>query len=371
MESTAKYWVGFSRAAGTGAVRLRLLLDQFGDIASAWFADETALRASGIGPHAVAGIVAARRTLDLDSEMDRLAQRGFQVLTWDEPSYPAHLLEIASPPVVLYAWGSLERSDRHAAAIVGTRHPTVYGQAVARDLATALAVHGVTVVSGLARGVDSLAHRAALDAGGRTIAVLGSGLDQVYPPEHRGLAEEIAGQGSIVTEYPLGTRPEAGNFPVRNRIVAGLAKALVVVEAGDASGALITAEFAVDQGREVFAVPGSIYSRASRGTNRLLLQGATPLVSPEDVLEALAVPTQTPTMPEEAVVLGADLESRLTGLLTDDPLHADEMVARTHCTPAEVLAALALLELQGRAVSVGGMHYVRARAPRRIAEGVG
>jgi DNA processing protein len=370
MEASAKYWVGFSRAAGIGAVRLRTLLDQFGDIASAWRADETALRASGIGPHAVAGIVAARRTLDLDSEMDRLAQSGFQVLTWDEPSYPAHLLEIASPPIVLYGWGSLERSDRHAAAIVGTRRPTPYGQAVARDLATALAVHGVTVISGLARGVDSLAHRAALDAGGRTIAVLGSGLDQVYPPEHRNLAEEIAGQGSILTEYPLGTRPEAGNFPVRNRIVAGLAKALVVVEAGDASGALITAEFAVDQGREVFAVPGSIYSRASRGANRLLLQGATPLVSPEDVLEALALPAQAAPIPEDAVVLGADLESRLTGLLTDDPLHADDMVARTHATPSEVLAALAMLELQGRAVQVGGMHYVRARAPRRVAEAV-
>jgi len=371
MESTAKYWVGFSRAAGIGAVRLRLLLDHFGDIASAWRADEPALRAAGLGPHAVSGIVAARRSLDLEDEMERVTQRGFQVLTWEEPSYPAHLLEIASPPIVLYAWGSLDRSDRHAAAIVGTRRPTPYGQSVARDLATALAVHGVTVVSGLARGVDSLAHRAALDAGGRTIAVLGSGLDQVYPAEHRALAEEIAGQGSILTEYPLGTRPEAGNFPVRNRIVAGLAMALIVVEAGEASGALITAGFAADQGREVFAVPGSIYSRASRGANRLLLQGATPLVSPEDVLEALAVPAQAAAIPEEAISLGTDLESRLTGLLSDDPLHADEMVARTHGTPAEVLAALAMLELQGRAVQVGGMHYVRARPPRRVAEAVG
>ena len=153
MESTAKYWVGFSRAAGIGAVRLRLLLDHFGDIASAWRADEAALRACGLGVHAVAGIVEARRTLDLEKEIERLTRGGFEILTWEDSAYPAHLLEIASPPIVLYSWGGLDRADRHAAAIVGTRRPTAYGQAVAHDVATALAVHGVTVVSGLARAV--------------------------------------------------------------------------------------------------------------------------------------------------------------------------------------------------------------------------
>lgn len=371
MDSTSKVWIGFSRAAGIGAVRLRRLLDVFGDITSAWGADESSLRASGIGPHAVQGIIEARRGLDLDDELDRVTRGGFSILTWEDPSYPASLLEIASPPIVLYCWGNLERGDRHATAIVGTRRPTAYGQAVARDLATALAVHGVTVISGLARGVDSIAHRAALDAGGRTLAVLGSGLDEVYPPEHRGLAKEIAEQGAILTEYPLGTRPEGGNFPVRNRIVSGLARALVVVEAGEASGALITAEFAADQGREVFAVPGSIYSRASRGTNRLLLQGATPLVSPEDVLESLSIPTQAEVPADEVPSLGADLEGNLAGLLTDDPVHADDLVARTGRAPSEIVAALAMLELQGRAVQVGGMHYVRSRPPRRVAEAVG
>jgi DNA processing protein len=371
MDSNAKYWVGFSRAAGIGAVRLRALLDHFGDVASAWRADPAALAACGIGSHAVEGLLAARRALDLDQEVERLAQRGFSVLTWQDQQYPAPLLEIASPPIVLYAWGNLERADRHATAIVGTRRPTAYGQAVARDLATALAVHGVTVISGLARGIDSLAHRAALDAGGRTIAVLGSGLDEIYPPEHRNLAEEVAGQGAVLTEYPLGTRPEAGNFPVRNRIVAGLARALVVVEAGEASGALITAEFAADQGREVFSVPGNIYSRASRGANRLLVQGATPLVSPEDVLAALAIPAQPGPEADETLSLGADLEGQLAGLLSEDPVHADDLVARTRRAPSEVMAALAMLELQGRAVQVGGMHYVRSRPRGRVAEAVG
>ncbi len=371
MEATRKYWIGFSRAAGIGAVRLRMLLDHFGDIASAWRADEASLRASGVGAHAVQGIVEARRSLDLEAELERLESRGFDVLTWEDTAYPAHLLEIASPPIVLYGWGTLEKSDRHAVAMVGTRRPTAYGQAVARDLATALAVHGVTVISGLARGIDSIAHRAALDAGGRTVAVLGSGLDQIYPPEHRGLAQEIVQQGALLTEYALGTRPEAGNFPVRNRIVAGLARAVVVVEAGEASGALITAEFGGDQGREVFAVPGSIYSRASRGTNRLLLQGATPLVSPEDVLQALQIPTQPEAIQDEVPSLGADLEGQLAGLLSEDPVHADDLVARTRRMPSEVMAALAMLELQGRAVQVGGMHYVRSRPPRRLAQVAG
>jgi DNA processing protein len=368
MEATTSYWVGFSRAAGIGAVRLRLLLDRFGDITSAWHADEAVLRASGIGAHAVEGLLAARRTLDLDAELERVTGLGFTVLTWEDVAFPPHLLEIASPPIVLYAWGSLERVDRHAAAIVGTRRPTPYGQAVARDLATALAVHGVTVISGMARGVDSIAHRAALDAGGRTLAILGSGLDEIYPPEHRILAAEIAGQGAVLTEFPLGTRPEGGNFPVRNRIVAGLSKAVVVVEAGEASGALITAEFAADQGRDVFAVPGSIYSRASRGANRLLLQGATPLVSPEDVLQALAIPARSEPAQEEIPTLAADLEGQLAGLLSDEPIHADDLVARTRRSPSDVAAALAMLELQGRAIQVGGMNYVRARGAHAVEE---
>jgi len=368
MTATRRYWLGFSRAAGIGAVRLRTLLDRFGDIEAAWHADERDLLEAGIGGHAVGGLLEARRSLDLQGELDRVERAGCDLLTWEDPAFPAHLLEIASPPMVLYRWGTLKPEDRHAVAVVGTRRPTAYGQTVAIDLATVLAVHGVTVISGLARGIDSMAHRAALDAGGRTLAVLGSGLDEIYPPEHRNLAQEIAGQGALLTEYPLGTRPEAGNFPVRNRIVAGLARAVIVVEAGEASGALITAEFAADQGRDVFAVPGSIYSRASRGTNRLLLSGATPLTSPEDVLEALRVPSALPPEEEAPVSLGGELEMLLAGLLSDDPVHADDLVARTRRTPSEVMAALAMLELQGRAVQVGGMNYVSVHRPRRVAE---
>jgi len=368
-ESNRKFWLGFSRAAGIGAVRLRALLDRFGDIATAWSASEAELREIGLPTHAVDGLLAARRELDLDRQLELVTAAGCEVLTWDDPGFPPALFEIASPPIVLYVWGAIRPVDRLAVAVVGTRRPSAYGQAVARDLGTALAVHGVTVVSGLARGIDSLAHRAALDAGGRTLAVLGSGLDQIYPPEHRALAQEIAEHGAVLTEYPPGVRPEAGNFPVRNRIVAGLARAVVVVEAGEASGALITAEFAADEGREVFAVPGGIYSLASRGTNRLIASGATPMLSPEDILRALDVEERPgDEVVEAAASFGGDLESALAGMLTDEPVHADDLVVRSGRAPSEVVAALAMLELRGRAVQVGAMHYVRARAPRRVAE---
>jgi DNA processing protein len=366
--SNRKYWLGFSRAAGIGAVRLRVLLDRYGSIEAAWNASEASLQRSNIGAHAIAGLLSARRTLDLDAELARLEALGFDLLTWDEEAFPGTLLEIASPPVALYRNGAVTSEDRIAVAIVGTRRPTPYGQAVARDLATAVAVHGITVVSGLARGIDSVAHRAALDAGGRTIAVLGSGLDEVYPPEHRSLAGEIAQAGAVLSEFPLGAKPDGANFPVRNRIVAGLAQATVVVEAGESSGALITADFAAEQGREVFAVPGSIYSRVSRGTNRLILAGATPLASAEDILEALRLPSRVDLAEVERSEPEGELAASLMALLSDEPVHADELVARTRQASSEVLAALAMLELEGRAVQVGGMNFVRSRPPRRLAE---
>lgn len=364
-----KYWLGFSRASGIGAVRLRALLDRFGDLEAAWSATESALRATGIGAQAVHGLIEARRSLDLDEELDRLTHSGFRMLIWEDVEYPSQLLEIASPPICLYVWGELKPADQQSVAIVGTRRPSPYGQAVARDLATALAVHGVTVVSGLARGIDSMAHQATLDAGGRTLAILGSGLDQIYPPEHGSLAAEIAAQGAVLSEFALGVHPDAANFPIRNRIVAGLSRATVVVEAGESSGALITADLAADQGREVFAVPGSIYSRASRGTNRLILSGATPMAAPEDILEALHLPLESPIDGQPpGAEQGAGLEADLAVLLTDEPMHADDLVARTRRSSSDVMAALAMLELQGRAIHVGGMHFVRARRAGRVPE---
>jgi DNA processing protein len=229
-----------------------------------------------------------------------------------------------------------------------------------------LAAGGVTVVSGLARGIDALAHRAALDAGGRTIAVLGSGLDRIYPPEHRQIAEAISRSGAVLTDYPMGTAPEATNFPPRNRIISGLAMVVVIVEAGVGSGALITADFAAEQGREVFAVPGSIYQPASRGTNLLIRSGAKPLVALEDVLEALNLDVVARQEAVSEAMPQDETEARILGALSSEPIHVDEVQARCGLPAAQVSASLALLELKGQARQVGGMQYVRARESRAV-----
>ncbi|HET6946736.1 MAG TPA: DNA-processing protein DprA, partial [bacterium] len=362
MGDSKRFWVAFNLVHGIGAVRFASLLESFGDLERAWSASPDDLLACGIGPQAVRRIIEARRSLDLDAEMARLEQSGAQLLTWMDDSYPSRLREVPAAPPVLYTRGHILPGDRNAVAVVGTRRPSPYGQSVARDLGAALGVHGVTVISGLARGIDAIAHRAALDAGGRTLAVLGSGLDEIYPAEHRRLAEEVAANGALVTDYSLGTRPEAANFPPRNRIISGLSRAVVIVEAGEESGALITARFAADQGRDVFVVPGSIYSRASRGTNRLLQEGAAPMLTPDDVLEAVRPRSSEDFAPMELAEPDDPIERAVLRLLSAEPAHVDDLAARAGEPIAQVTAALSLLELRGLIHHVGGMHYVRARS---------
>lgn len=276
MGDDLRYWIGFNRIHGVGAARFKLLLEAFGDLESAWKATASELRNAGLGQKTVQSILTNRDKIDLTRELDRVYELGYSLLTIEDRNYPARLREIDLPPPLLYQCGEFAEKDRLAAAIVGTRRATQYGKSVAREIAYVLAGCGVTIVSGLARGIDGIAHQAAIDAGGRTIAVLGSGLDKIYPPEHRGLADKIAAAGSIVTDYALGTKPEGHNFPPRNRIISGLSLAVIVIEAGESSGALITADFSADQGGDVFAVPGDIYKPSSKGTNRLIQAGAHP-----------------------------------------------------------------------------------------------
>lgn len=369
MGDKRRYWVGFSCVYGIGAVRLQKLLAFFDDVEEAYYAPESALLEAGLGPKTVQSLIETRAMLDLDRELTRIDESGFRVLTWEDQDYPIRLREIDTPPPVLYAWGELRPQDRWATAIVGTRRATPYGKAVTQQIAAALAQNGISIVSGLARGIDGVAHRAALDAGGRTLAVLGSGLDRLYPPEHRKLARAVAQAGAVLTDYPLGTEPEGRNFPPRNRIISGLSLAVIVVEAGASSGALITADFALDQSRDVFAVPGDLYKPSSEGTNRLIQMGAHPLLSPEDVLEVLnlelvARQEQIATeMPED------DVERLVYKALGKEPVHVDELRAQCGLPVEEITASLAMLELKGRAKQVGGMQYVRAHessAPYRI-----
>jgi DNA processing protein len=227
-----------------------------------------------------------------------------------------------------------------------------------------LARNGLTIVSGLARGIDSEAHRAALDSGGRTLAVLGSGVDVIYPPEGRKLARSVIERGALVSEYALGTRPEAGNFPPRNRIISGLSLGVVIVEAGERSGALITADFALDQGREVFAVPGNIFRKKSKGTNNLIQQGAKAVLSVEDVLEELNLTMVSQQAEVRAIVPENETEAALLEYITADPVHVDEVGQKSGLPIAQVSSALALMELKGMVRQVGGMNYVLAREGR-------
>lgn len=361
MANSRRYWIGFNKVSGIGPVRLQALVDAFGSLEAAWNAPAESLRQVGLPGNVLEGLLGARLRFDLDRELERLERSGFKALTMEDADYPAQLREIDSPPLVLYVWGELEPQDRWAAAIVGTRRATPYGKAVARELAAGLAAAGLTVVSGLARGIDGEAHQAALEAGGRTFAVLGSGLDRVYPAEHRNLARAIAQSGAVLSDYPLGTEPEGTNFPPRNRIIAGLSLGVIVVEAGESSGALITADFALEQGRDVFAVPGRIYDRASRGTNRLIQAGALAVSSVEDVLEALNLEVVAAEAPPRPALPEDETERLVLQALGSDPVHIDELQARCALPIAQVTACLSLLELRGQARQVGGMHYVRVR----------
>ncbi len=355
------YWVGFNRVHGIGPHRLRALLDYFGDIESAWHAPADALRRAGLDRRSLENLLTTRSTLSLDDEIARIERAGVQVLTWESPDYPRNLLQIYDPPPVLYVRGELTPEDEWAVAVVGTRRASAYGREAARRLSEDLARNRVTVVSGLARGIDAVAHRAALEAGGRTIAVLGSGVDVIYPPEHRRLAQSIAENGAILSEYPLGTRPEGGNFPPRNRIISGLSKGVIIVEAGVRSGALITADFAAEQGRDVFAVPGSIFQRGSVGTNRLIQEGAHPVLSASDVLEALNLEQIAEQAEMRAVVPSDPAEERLMAHLGADPVHVDDLAQAAGLPISVVSSTLALMELKGMVRQVGGMNYVLAR----------
>jgi DNA processing protein len=358
------YWIGFNRVPGIGVVRLRRLLDAFGDVRTAWEAPASELAASGLQGRALGALIDARRRFDPASELSQLDRAGVRALAIDDPAYPARLREIYAAPPVLFVKGELRAADDLAVAVVGTRRATAYGKVATERLIGDLAGSGVTIVSGFARGIDTVAHRAALDAGGRTIAVFACGLDVIYPPENRELAARIAGQGALVSEHPLGARPEATNFPARNRIVSGIARATLVVEAGAQSGALITARFAADQGRDVLAVPGPITSPGSLGANRLIQDGARLVLTADDVRAELGLADNAApglqlrlidllplTEPEQAVL----------ARLADEPLGVDDLAGALGQPVQAIASALTLLELKGRVRQLGGLNYpVRA-----------
>lgn len=358
--SDLRYWIGFSLISGIGAARIRRLLEQFGSLQDAWGASISGLRGAGLSRNLAEQVVYQRDRLDLDADLARLDQVGVQALTWDSPDYPSLLREVYNPPPVLYVRGEIAPADSLSVALVGTRSPSVNGKETARRLGHDLAENGITVVSGLALGIDGIAHRAALDAGGRTLAVLACGLDQVYPARHRELASRIIAQGALISDYALGVKPEARNFPPRNRIISGLSLGTVVVEAGIKSGALITLRFAIDQGRETFAVPGNIQSRASMGTNQAIQRGHAKLVTcVQDILQELNISMIQEQRDARQVLPETADERALWEHLSDEPIHIDELVRVSGLPTEKVSATLTLMELKGLTRSVERMSYVR------------
>lgn len=361
MPDDKKFWIGFNLVRGIGAVRFQQILNYFSDLSIAWEAPAEAFREAGLPERALKNLIRLRQETDLDRLYDSLREQQVTVLTLQDEAYPKLLREIDQSPPVLYIRGALTPADEFSVAVVGTRRLTPYGQQIARDASLYLAGHGLTVVSGLARGVDALAHQNALKAGGRTIAVLGSGVDVIYPPEHRMLAEAIIENGAIVSDYPMGTQPEGVNFPPRNRIISGLTLGTIVVEAGERSGALITADFAVEQGRDVFAVPGNVLSPMSKGTNRLIQKGAFAMVSPQDVLDVLDL-GQVDDYKLARQTLPADTtEAKILQALDFEPIHVDELSNSIGMPVEKVSAALTMMELKGMVQHVGGMRYAAVR----------
>lgn len=419
---TLACWVALSRVPRLGAARFRLLEAHFeGDLTRAWQASTRELRAAGIGGAAAQGIAAARSATSPDAELERLAEYGVTALTWQDVGYPPRLKETPDPPPVLYLMGNLLPDDETAVAVVGTRRPTDYGRRATDGLCAGLAEHGITVVSGLALGIDTCAHTATLRAGGRTVAVLGNGLDMIYPAENGRLAQRIiAAGGAIVSEFALGVRPEASNFPRRNRIISGMTLGTLVTEASETSGTRWTVYHALEQNREIFCVPGSIYSPASKLTNRLIREGAKLVCEVGDILTELGLDAAARQMPlslsdtssenngENGGLENAGLESvgpesiglENTGLenagndgdgvdrkgsdmlngavaertpaeavdadeaavlrqVTAEPIHIDDIVRAVGQPVSEVSSRLTMLELKGLIMAAGAMHYQR------------
>ncbi len=357
-----KYWVGFSMVPGIGRVRVSQLKEHFGSLQDAWKASEGKLKQAGLDSRSVDTLLLLRPKISLDAEMEKLERYKVKAFTCEDPCYPSSLKEIYDYPPVLYVRGNLSLQNEPRFAIVGTRRPTIYGRQVTEEIVVELAQSKIIIVSGLARGIDSIAHRAALDAGGETMAVFASGLDIVYPAENVKLAQAIMEHGALISEYPLGVRPKAERFPLRNRIMSGLSLGILVVEAGEASGALITAHQAVEQNREVFAIPGSILSPTSKGTNRLIQEGAKLVRNCADILEELNLSIVAHQQLEIKEFLPAsETESLILKQLTPEPSHIDELCRLSGLTASEVSSSLAMLELKGVAKQVGSMYYSLAK----------
>jgi DNA processing protein len=354
------HWVALSMAPGVGGVLFQRLTKAFGSPEGVFHASSRDLeRVEGIGPVVISSLKRFGWKGQVAKELRCVERAGARIVTWNEDEYPPGLKQIYDPPPLLYVRGKLILKDRTAVAVVGSRYPTTYGQMYAERIAMGLSRRGVTVISGLARGVDSAAHRSALAAGGRTIGVLGCGIDITYPPENGRLVDEMAANGAVISEFPLGTPPDRDHFPIRNRVISGISLGVVVVEATLRSGSLITARFALEHGREVFAVPGNADSARSAGTNRLIRQGAKLVTGVEDILEEIRLPAQTELAPPPPPRLTEE-EEKVYSVLGPKAVHIDRVISLSSLPSPRVSAALLSLEIAGHVRQLPGMRFVKA-----------
>lgn len=359
-----KYWIWLSSLPGIGAYRFKLLLDHFGSAENVWNANERELRKlRGIGS-SIWAILNHSFRKNLDSDMYKIEKSGIKVIRIIDKEYPAMLKEIHDPPPILFVRGNLRIEDQKAIAIVGARNVTHQGMNIARELAYELASRGITIVSGMARGTDTFAHRGALEARGRTIAVLGCGVDVAYPPENRDLISRVSESGAVISEFTLGTKPFSANFPARNRIISGLSAGIVVIEAGEKSGALITADFALEQGREVFAVPGNPQTISSKGTNRLIKEGAKMITCVEDIIEEFKDfdldRVKTSKKNRELLENLSEDETKIIGNINVEPVHMDEIIFKTGFDTKKLNSMLTILEMRGILKQLPGKFFIRA-----------
>lgn len=343
---------------GIGSFRLRNLLARFPSAVAVLKAPLRELtQVDGIDQVLAGHIKNNNDDRFAQDQLAALQRQEAQLLTYWDADYPELLKNSADPPVLLFVKGSIAALQRTQVALVGTRHPSSYGRLMAEKFSRELASEGLVVTSGLARGIDTFAHKAALAAGGVTIAVMASGVDIIYPYENAALAKEICAQGALISEYPMSCKPEASYFPRRNRIIAGLSLGTLVIEAGQGSGALITADNAVQNNREVFAVPGNINNPKSLGCNLLIQQGAKCVLTIEDILIELAGFTPRPKTDKPTLLL-SETEEKIIAVLNDQPLHIDAVALQAGATTQEALAALLSLELRGLVLQLAGKHFV-------------
>lgn len=364
MSTDLKYWLGFAKIPSIGPNRFQKITNFFSSLEQAWHAPLSLLKQTGLEEGVINQIIETRPQINLDAELEKLERAQVKIITLEDADYPKLLKEIYAPPPIIFYRGSLPQADDFLLAVVGTRKFSIYGQQATISLTRTLAEQGLIIVSGLALGIDSLAHNATLDVNGKTIAVLGSGIESnnIYPVSNRNLAEKIIGSGGcVLSEHPLGTPPLKPHFPRRNRIIAGLSLGTLVVEAPEKSGALITAQFALEQNREVFAVPGNITSPASGGTNNLIKMGARAVTHADDILECLNLKKATEYLVASSIIAESAEEEKVLNNLKLEPLHVDELTRLTELPISTLQATLTIMEMKGKVRHLGAMKYVVSR----------